>query len=95
MKCPHGGTISTVASANTSVQAGGQPLLLVPDRFVVSGCPNLPPCVTVNWQTGTTRVKIGSNSVLFLGSQGKCTDGNGSPDGAPLIITSQTVVKGD
>ena len=94
MKCPHGGIISTAVSANSGVTASGQLLLLVADTFTVSGCPHFPPCVTVTWQTGTTRVTVKNVSILTQASQGKCIDGNGSSAGPPLIVAVQTAVNG-
>jgi hypothetical protein len=94
MQCPHGGNIISVANANTSVLVGGQALLVQPDRFVVSGCRNVPPCVTVNWLTGTTRVSVNSQPILFAASQGQCIDSKGAPAGPPVILTPQTRVQG-
>jgi hypothetical protein len=93
--CAHGGTATPVPT-NTRVLAGGAPVLLQTDVVTVAGCALPPPpaangpCVTANWITAATRVKVNGIPVVLADSQAICT-----PTGTPLtIVSTQTQVQG-
>jgi hypothetical protein len=93
--CPHGGQLSTV-SADTRVQAGGTPVALVTDQFMVAGCAfTLPsgtpqPCLTVQWSAPTARTLINSQPAITAASVGLCIAANGAPNGPAIIASTQT-----
>jgi len=81
--CSHGGQ-ATASTPNLRVTIEGQPTALISERWVVAGCPlvppPLPPCVAGQWMTGTTRVTSnGQPLVVQLGVAVSI------PNGTPLI----------
>ena len=78
------------------VRVGGQPVAVQPVPYTVSGCQNLPPppsrvpCVSAQWKTGATRIKVLGEPVLLADSAAICT-----PTGTGLsVAATQTRVKG-
>lgn len=82
--CVHGGqALATVP--NPSVLASGAPTALITDPWQVIGCPGIPPssvppCVTAQWITGTTRVTSNGQPLVVFAAQAVCT-----PAGTPLV----------
>lgn len=77
---------------NPRVTLDGQPTALVSDPWVVAGCPlvppPLPPCVTAQWVTGTTRVTSTGQPLVVMSGQAICV-----PTGTPLVpVVAQTRV---
>lgn len=93
--CAHAGQAQS-ASPNTRVLVSGQPIVMQPLPFTISGCPfttpagNPLPCVTAQWVTGAVRITSNGMPVLLLDSQATCI-----PNATPLMITvTQTRVTG-
>jgi hypothetical protein len=96
MMCPHGGTV-TISSLQASVSAGA--LVVRPgDVFTIAGCvlnvagaPH--PCVTVEWQSPSTRVKAGDPGsaafVLTTASVGLCKAADQAPQGMAIVQPAQ------
>jgi uncharacterized Zn-binding protein involved in type VI secretion len=89
--CSHGGQ-ATPTVTNSRVTVGGQPTALVSAPWAVSGClgvpPSVPPCVTAQWISGSTRVTSNGQPLAVETGQAIC-----APTGTPLIpVTSQTRV---
>ncbi|HEX2746106.1 MAG TPA: hypothetical protein VHN16_17135 [Streptosporangiaceae bacterium] len=81
--CVHGGqAMATVP--NPAVTLDGTPTSLLTDPWTVAGCagipPQVPPCVTAQWITGTTRVTSNGQPLVTQGGQAICT-----PAGTPLL----------
>jgi hypothetical protein len=74
-------------SPNPSVTINGQPTALTSGAWVVAGCPlvppPLPPCVSAQWVTGTTRVT--SNGQPLVVQSGAAVS---IPNGTPLLVIS-------
>ena len=93
--CMHAGQAQPTAP-NPRVKAGGQPVVTQPTVYTVAGCTLPPPiaangpCVTAQWITAATRVRVGGIPVLLQDSQAIT-----APNGVPLnIIVTQVRVKG-
>lgn len=92
--CAHGG-LAQPTQPEPRVRVSGQPVVTMPPPYTVAGCPfvagTVPsPCVTVQWLTGSTRVRAGGAPVLLQDSQAVCV-----PNGTPLnIVVTQTRVRG-
>jgi hypothetical protein len=90
--CMHGGQAQpTVVSPR--VQVSGQPVTTQPAPYVVAGCPlvppPLPPCVTAQWVTSSTRVLASGMPVLLQDSVAIC-----APTGTGLqVVVTQVRVK--
>ena len=97
--CPHGGQVSAVPT-NTRVLAGGQPLTVLADQFLVAGCaftvpPGVPqPCVRVQWLVPATRVLVGGQPVILQLSSGLCQSSAQVPQGPPSVAVTQMRVSG-
>lgn len=94
MMCPHGGQVG-ISALQTQASAGAA-IVRPSDIFTVAGCvlniagaPH--PCVTVQWQSPSTRVKAGSN-VLTTDSIGLCQAADQAPQGTVIIQKTQTKV---
>jgi len=92
--CMHGGQAQPTAP-NPRVRVGGQPIVTQAAPHAVAGCPftvsGVPvPCVTAQWVTAATRVRVVGVPVLLQDSQAVCT-----PNGTGLnIVMTQTRVRG-
>jgi hypothetical protein len=92
--CAHAGQAQPT-SPNPRVLVCGQPIVLQPAPYVISGCtfsvlgaPS--PCATAQWITGAIRILSNGLPVLLMDSQAICI-----PNGAPLmIVATQTRVTG-
>ncbi|WP_162528970.1 hypothetical protein [Mycolicibacterium sp. CBMA 361] len=72
--CPHGGQITTISS-DTRVLAGGMPVALMTDQFMVAGCAfvvgTVPqPCLKVQWTTPTALTLINGQPAITQASVG-------------------------
>ncbi len=92
--CAHAGQAQPTAP-NPRVMVGGQPVVTQAAPYTVAGCPfNISgapsPCLTAQWVTAATRVRVGGMPVLLQDSQAIC-----APNGTPLtMIVTQVRVRG-
>ena len=93
MLCVHGGQAMPTVP-NATVTLDGMPSCLLPQPWTVAGCPGvpavpIPPCVTAQWITGTTRVTSFGQPLLVQSSQAVC-----APTGTPLmpVVTQMRVI---
>ena len=97
MMCPHGGMVVAIPST-PAVAAGGDPVVLMTDTFVVAGCPFAPvipqPCVLVQWQTGAAQSTVNGVAPLTTESVGLCQGADGAVQGTVLIQATQTQAQG-
>jgi len=91
--CVHGGQAMPTVP-NATVTLDGMPSCLLPQPWTVAGCPGvpavpIPPCVTAQWITGTTRVTSFGQPLLVQSSQAVC-----APTGTPLmpVVTQMRVI---
>ncbi len=100
--CQHGAQVSII-STNTRVQAGGAPVAVLNDQYVVSGCPfQVPigtgtkpqPCIKLQWVAPATRVRVGGQPVILQTSSAICLSAEQIPQGAPTVVSTQVRVKG-
>ena len=91
--CAHGGP-ARAAQPFPRVLLGGAPAVTGGGPYTVSGC-SLPaesggPCVSAQWVTVATRVRLGGNPAVLADSRSVCT-----PTGTPLtVVLAQARVKG-
>lgn len=92
--CMHAGQAQPTAP-NPRVKVGGQPVVTQPTVYMVAGCALPPPpiangpCVSAQWVTAATRVRVGGMPVLLQDSQAICV-----PTGTGLnIVLTQVRVK--
>ena len=96
MMCPHGGSVSAVASS-PRVSAGAT-LLTSTDTFVIAGCPFVTPaavtspCVRVSWTVSDMQVSRGGAPTLSTGSVGLCLNALSAPQGPVVIVVTQARV---
>ena len=91
--CSHGGQAMPTVP-NPRVTVSGQPTALISAPWAIVGCPlvppPLPPCVTAQWVTGTTRVVSNGQPLVVQTGQAVC-----APNGTPVVVVaSQTRVTG-
>jgi hypothetical protein len=97
--CPHAGTVN-LSTSNSSVKAGGNPVLLATDQHTVSGCPfTVPgpkpqPCVLVRWSAAATQTKVNGIGVLLQSSVGLCYSAEQIPQGPAVVANTQSQAKG-
>jgi hypothetical protein len=97
--CPHGGQISVIPT-NARVTAGGQPVAVLADTFLVAGCaftvpPSKPqPCMKVQWLVPATRVTIGGQPAILQSSSGLCLSADQIPAGPPNVLVTQVRAQG-
>jgi hypothetical protein len=89
--CVHGGQAMPLVP-NPAITIDGVPTCLLPDPWIVAGCPGIPPvvppCVTATWIVGTVRVMSYGQPLLVQSSQAVCV-----PTATPLLpIVTQTRV---
>jgi hypothetical protein len=92
--CAHGGQAQQVVP-NESVTLDGMASSLLPDPWIVAGCPGIPaaavpPCVPAQWLVGTTRVTSFGQPLLVQSSTATSTT-NGTPL-LPVVVTQTRVV---
>lgn len=102
LMCPHGGSV-TIASTNTRATAGGVPLALATDAYVIAGCPfQIPvgvgmvphPCVAVQWLKTGLRTSVNGVPTVGLDSVGLCLAADQIPQGPVVIAQAQPRVGG-
>jgi len=92
--CMHGGQAMPTAP-NPRVKVSGQMVVTQPTVYTVAGCPfvtgsNPQPCLTAQFVTAATRVRVTGVPVLLQDSQAVCT-----PNGTGVnILATQPRVKG-
>jgi hypothetical protein len=99
LQCPHGGKV-TIIPANGTVLAGGAPVALASDTFLVVGCPfTLPgtppipsPCVAVRWLVSDLRARANGIPTLSQSSVGLCLNAAQVPQGPVVVTATQTQV---
>ena len=91
--CAHGGQAMPTVP-NPRVRVCGQPVTTQPSPYTVAGCAFVPPggngpCVTAQWVTAATRVRVGGQPLLLQSSSAIC-----APTGTPLnVVATQTRVQ--
>ncbi len=86
--CAHGGQAMATA-VNARVTLGGAPSLTVAAPMVIAGCGLPPPpaangpCVSGQWQEGTTRVLSNGLPLVVQSSTSVC-----APTGTPMLIVA-------
>lgn len=89
--CLHGGQ-ATPTAPNPRVRVGGQPVATQSAPYTIAGCPynvgSPVPCVTAQFVTAATRVRVGGMPVLLQDSQAVCTP-NGT--GVNTVVTQVRV----
>jgi hypothetical protein len=98
MMCPHGGTVQVIPS-DTSVTAGGAPVVTASDTFLIAGCAFVigvvpSPCISVQWVQPATRSTKGQNPTLTLASTGLCLAATQAVQGPVMILDTQPNVTG-
>ncbi len=99
IQCPHGG-MAILSTANQKVSALGAPVLLESDVHQIAGCaftlpgPKPSPCLTIEWQAGTTMATTDGQKLLMESSIGLCKSPEGAPQGMALISQTQPKVEG-
>ncbi len=94
VQCMHGGP-ATPTVPNPRVKVGGQPVVTSSGPWSIAGCSFVPtagngPCVTAQFTTFATRVKVGGTPVLLQDGSAVCT-----PTGTGvLVVMTQVRVKG-
>ncbi len=98
--CSHGGQMSTISS-NARVLVSGQPVAILSDNYLISGCSfTLPPtskpqpCVKVLWLVPASRVMVSGQPAILQTSSGMCQSAEQIPQGAPTVTATQTRVRG-
>ena len=86
IKCPHGGT-ATPVTTSPKVTINTQPVVTTLTQYTVAGCtfPSMssgaPPCVKLQFTTGSTKVTSFGQPVLLADSMGTTI-----PNGVPPIV---------
>lgn len=97
LMCPHGGMV-IASPASARVTAGGTPVVVATDTFVVAGCTFLPaaphPCMTVEWASTDLQSEAGGAGTLSTDSVGLCKAGDGAVQGPVVIQSTQPKVSG-
>jgi uncharacterized Zn-binding protein involved in type VI secretion len=83
--CMHGGQAVPTAPV-PRVTVAGMAVTTQAPPYSVAGCPFVPPagtgpCVTAQWVTGSTRVKVNGVPVLLFDSQAVC-----APTGTGVVV---------
>lgn len=92
MQCPHGGKVQAI-STNTRTLADGAFMATANDVFTIAGCPLTNPCVTVRWLVPDFRVKVNGSPTLSRSSVGLCLNAAQAPQGAVVVVATQTKVQ--
>jgi len=88
--CTHGGQALPTAPS-PSVLADGALATIITAPWTVGGCPgvpaaSVPPCVSAQWVTGTTRVTSYGQPLVIDTGQAVC-----APNGTPLLPVATQV----
>ena len=96
--CSHGGQ-AMPTSTSTRVQLSGQPAVNLSHSYQIAGCPFATPepapkpCLSVQWTSPATRVRIEGSPAILSTSQG-LTLGPMGVQGTPQVVAEQTRVQG-
>ena len=97
--CPHGGRVQATTSNTIATAPDASAFVLVEsDVHAVVGCPFvLPgpkpsPCVRVEWTGGSATCDVDGVPALTAASVGQCKSPEGAPQGAAVVVATQTVV---
>lgn len=81
--CVHGGQ-ALLSVPNPQVTVAGMATALVPGSWTIAGCPgvppNVPPCTSAAWTTGTIRVTSFGQPLVISTGTSTCI-----PAGTPLV----------
>jgi hypothetical protein len=96
--CAHAGQVSAIPSS-ARVRLGGQTAVTTADTFPIAGCSfnvssSPHPCVTVQWLTPATRVRVGGQFVILQTSAGLTVAADQAPQGSPIVTAGQARVRG-
>jgi hypothetical protein len=96
--CPHGGQISSITT-NTRVLVNRRPVVTQTDTFTIIGCTFPPsgtphPCVMSKWHIPATRILVSGKPAILQDSQGMCYSADQSPQGPPIVISTQIRARG-
>lgn len=98
--CIHGGQVTPITS-NTRVFVSGQPIVTSGDTYLVAGCsfvipPSGPlhPCVTTQWLVPSLRITINGQPAILQDSSGLCQSADQTPQGAPIVVSTQIKASG-
>jgi hypothetical protein len=84
--------------ASSRVIAGGAPVVVATDTFVVAGCAFAPvvphPCMTVQWVLTDTASQAAGAATLSTDSVGLCKAADGAVQGPVIIQAAQAQVSG-
>lgn len=92
--CAHGAP-AMPTSPNPRVLVSGQPTVLMPAPWTITGCPfnvsgSPSPCLTGQWIRAALRVTSNGQPLVLMDSQAIC-----APNGTPLVpVSAQTRVLG-
>lgn len=96
--CSHAGQAATSPSQQR-VRMSGSPVVVSSDISNVAGCgfnsgsaPH--PCMTVQWLAPAARVRVNGQPVVLQSSTGICKSADQTPQGPPIITSTQTRVMG-
>lgn len=97
LMCPHGGTVTGVATA--MVRVGGEPILTAGDTFTISGCAlNIAgaphPCMFVEWVQPAMQSTADGNGTLTAESVGLCKAADQAVQGTVMVTFTQPRVVG-
>jgi hypothetical protein len=86
-------------TSNTSVLAGGSPVLLESDVHPIVGCPftvgpKYSPCIRIEWSAGTGSGKVDGTPSLVMSSVGKCINAESAPQGVAMKAATQPKAAG-
>ena len=96
LMCPHGAPIQSVPT-NPRVLVSGMPVSVLPDQFLVAGCPlnvsGAPqPCLRVQWLVPSARVLVNGSPALLQSSVGLTLGPTQAPQGTALVVAVQARV---
>jgi hypothetical protein len=88
-----------MTQAKSRVLIEGQPVLSQADLFTVAGCgfmvgPEKQPCFTAEWLIPCRRVLIEGKSAVSQNSAGICYSAEKRWLGSPIVVSTQSRVKG-
>jgi len=97
--CPHAGQALLLPSQTEAVVRGA-PVLLQTEVHPIVGCPFAPggvpsPCVSIRWVTAALKAKVHQIPVLLQTSVGLCLNVAQVPQGAAIVVQTQTEALGE
>ena len=96
--CPHSGNVQA-SPGSSRVRVGQQPALRSSDVCLISGCSfvvaaKAQPCLKIQWLVTASRVRIEGQPAVLRDSTGLCQSAEQIPQGPPLLMSTQTRVRG-